>query len=251
MAVSIDLTGQRFGRLVVIEKAEPILNGIKYRTAWLCQCDCNGPNSLTVIRQDSLMSGQTQSCGCLGLENLKLGRQPTHGQRYTRLYKIWSNMKTRCHNPNVYAYNDYGGRGITVCDDWNNFVNFQEWALNNGYDENLTIERNDVNGDYCPENCSWITKSEQSDNRRTNIMITYFNETHSLTSWCKILNLPYNIIHYRICQLHWDFWTAISTPLPAHYYDDCYDYDYSNEYYEDLSDYDDGYYDDYGNYYNC
>lgn len=235
----LDLTGQRFGKLTVLERAESIISGNRKRICWLCQCDCNGPNSLIIVSANNLMGGRTKSCGCLrGINRL------THGQINTPLYKSWAHMKERCNNPNTKKYNDYGGRGIKICDEWNNFIPFMEWALSNGYEEGLTIERNDVNGNYCPENCSWATRKEQANNRRSNVTITYFNETHTLMQWCEILNLPYKLIYKRYHVFKWDFWKAISTPLPDHYYEDCYDYDYSNEYYEDPYEYDNYIYDE-------
>lgn len=229
----LDLTGQRFGRLVVLERYGSGPNG---SALWLCQCDCG---NLSIVLGSQLRGGRTKSCGCLrSISRL------THGQINTPLYKSWAHMKERCNNPNSKNYNDYGGRGITICDEWNDFIPFMEWALKNGYKEGLTIERNDVNGNYCPENCSWANRKEQANNRRSNIIITYFGETHTLMQWCEILNLPYILILERMRNYNWDFWRAISTPLPDHYYEDCYDYDYSNEYYEDPYEYDNYIYDE-------
>lgn len=229
----VDLTGQVFGRLTVLERYGSTPNG---SALWLCQCSCG---NTTIQRTAVLRNGHVASCGCLQRESNLI-----HGQYDTPLYCSWECMKARCNNPHNIGYNNYGGRGITVCDDWNNFVNFQEWALNNGYKEGLTIEREDVNGNYEPNNCRWATMQEQANNRRTCNMITYFDETHSLKDWCRILNLPYKLINDRMHKLHWDFWKAISTPLPDHYYEDCYDYDYSNEYYEDPYEYDNYIYDE-------
>lgn len=234
----IDLTGQKYGRLTVIERAENTQNG---NACWLCQCDCMGPNSLVIVRANDLKNGKTKSCGCLR------DGHPKHGGCGTHLYNSYCNMMDRCYNENAIGYHNYGGRGIEVCDEWNNnFSAFREWAYQNNYDENagLTIDRIDVNGNYCPENCRFATKKEQANNRRTNIMITYFDETHSLKEWCEILNLPYMLIQNRYTRCGWDFWTAISTPLPDHYYDGYYDesdyYDYNDydSYYEDPSEYD-------------
>lgn len=232
-----DLTGMQFGKLTVIERAENTPNG---NARWLCQCNCMGPNSLVIVRAHDLKNGKTKSCGCLH------DGHPKHNGCGTHLYNSYSCMMQRCYNPTDIGYHNYGGRGIGVCDEWNNnFPAFREWAYENNYEENkgLTIDRIDVNGNYEPSNCKWSTKKEQANNRRTCVMITYFNETHNLKEWCEILNLPYQVIQNRYTRCGWDFWTAISTPLPAHYYNDCYDYSY--EYYEDPYEYD-----NYDNYYN-
>lgn len=113
-----------------------------------------------------------------------------HGQSNTRLHKIWQNMRNRCHNPNTPDYKYYGGRGIKICKAWGNFTVFKLWAINNGYSEVLTLDRIDVNGNYCPDNCRWVTRKEQSNNKRNLRVIEYKGETRTLTQWSKILNIP-------------------------------------------------------------
>ncbi len=164
-------TGQKFGKLTVIKEVEGTYYG-KYRHRnTLCLCDCG---KKTIVKLDYLINGHTKSCGCKRVEEL-LKHRKTHGYANKRLYRIWCGMLSRCRNKMNHSYKNYGGKGIIVCGDWVRFENFLEWAMNNGYRENLTIERKDFDGNYCTENCSWITKPEQSKNRR-NVKKIIFNE---------------------------------------------------------------------------
>lgn len=196
-----DLTGQRFGRLVAVG-VHPTETRKNY---WVCQCDCG---NMKIVRSDSLQCGAIRSCGCLKKEqdgkNLVLG----NGRRKhtetgfkvggTRLYSIWQGMKARCYNEHDAKYYRYGGRGITICDEWkDNFIAFHDWAIANGYQDDLTIDRIDNDGDYCPENCRWSTQKEQSNNRSTNIKIKIGNATKTLTEWCEIFELDIKKVHHR------------------------------------------------------
>lgn len=150
-----NIKNQRFGRLIVIvaTKKRTPSGGI----IWLCRCDCG---NLAEVRSTNLLSGNTMSCGCLQKE-MHIGYR--HGDDRTRLYQIWGNVKTRCYNSNEQHYHRYGGRGITVCDEWkNDYVVFKKWALSNGYENNLTIDRINNDGNYEPNNCQWITRSENT-----------------------------------------------------------------------------------------
>lgn len=187
-----DLTNQKFGKLSAIE-AKGHDNGGHY--LWLCVCECG---KQVITSSNSLMSGRTKSCGCSRGPSIK-----KHGFKGTRLYHIWGNMKQRCTNPKNPAYKNYGGRGITICDEWLSFSVFMTWALENGYSENLTIDRIDVNGSYCPENCRWITMKEQGFNRRNNHIITYNGKTQTMRQWADELGKDYEVIAKRLNTLHW------------------------------------------------
>ena len=164
MSALKDLTGQRFGRLVVIERA----GSDRYNHAmWKCCCDCG---CVLVVCSGNLLRGLTKSCGCLKLESIQK-RNTVHGKRKNRLYLVWINMKKRCSNPIVHNFHRYGGRGITVCDEWiNDFQSFYDWAMANGYDENApygqcTIDRIDNDKGYGPDNCRWVDIATQNRNK--------------------------------------------------------------------------------------
>ena len=188
-----DLTGQRFGRLVVIGVDD---RGTR-KTYFNCQCDCGNVKS---VRADSLIAGMIRSCGCLKKEQdrTNLTAAHTHKQSGTRLYQIWQGIKKRCYNPHDARYDRYGGRGIKVCDEWrDDFQSFYDWAMQNGYQETLTIDRIDNDGDYCPENCRWSDSQEQARNRSSNIKITIGNATKTLTEWCEIFEVDSKVVFAR------------------------------------------------------
>ena len=144
---------------------------------WECVCDCG---KTTCVLTVNLTQGRTKSCGCLKNEKL-IQRSTTHNQRHTKLYEVWKTLKQRCINPNSQAYKNYGGRGISVCDDWrDSFPSFYDWSMKNGYKEGLSIDRIDNNGNYCPENCRWVDKRTQANNTRTNHYLTYLGQTKTL-----------------------------------------------------------------------
>lgn len=162
----IDRTGERFGKLVVVSRADDYVakNGSKH-VMWKCLCDCGNYTTVDVCQ---LVGGKTRSCGCLKDNHSHI----THGGRHERLYKVFANMKNRCYNENSSDYKYYGARGISICKEWlNSYSAFREWAMSSGYDENApygecTIDRIDVNGNYEPSNCRWVDMSTQSKNRR-------------------------------------------------------------------------------------
>ena len=139
-------------------------------------------------------------------------KKQMHGKFNTRIYRIWGNMKGRCYCKSRREYKNYGNRGITVCDEWlHDFQAFYDWAMNNGYNENLTLDRKDVNGNYEPSNCRWITNEEQQSNKRYNKMITYSGETRSLAQWAREYNMCYKTLQKRIDK--WGTERAFSEPL--------------------------------------
>lgn len=169
MGAFVDLTGQRFGKLTAIK-----VIGKKHTSMlWLCACDCGNEKNITsnVLRQ-----GLVASCGCAQYDHLKknsisLKHGATRNRTMTRLYRVWLGMRERCNYPKNIHYSNYGGRGIAVCDEWNDYSVFCKWALENGYDENAprgvcTLDRIDSNGNYEPSNCRFVSMKEQNNNRR-------------------------------------------------------------------------------------
>lgn len=188
----IDLTGQRFGRLVVIERADNSADG---RARWLCRCDCG--QSKTVLGEH-LKKGRTKSCGCAKSESSSK-RFKKHGGRNSKLYRIWSNMKDRCNNPDCKVYSDYGGRGIKVCKEWiDDFSAFQKWALANGYKEGLTIDRKNNDKGYSPDNCRWTDRKIQGNNKRNCRYITYKGQRKTVAEWSDITGIPHDTLLYRL-----------------------------------------------------
>lgn len=204
-----DLTGKIFDRLTVIKRVE---NDKSNRTMWLCKCSCGKE---IIVRGSSLTSGNSKSCGCYRDELLKTS-YITHNQSKTRLYKIWAGIKSRCTNPKSTRFENYGGRGITFYKEWENFESFYEWAVNNDYEDNLTIERIDNNGNYEPSNCRWVDYYEQSHNKRNNVYFTYKNETHCLREWANILNIKPMTLYNRY-RKGWSVERMLSTPVLKNY----------------------------------
>jgi hypothetical protein len=201
---AIDLTGERFGMLTALECVEKTRNGTK----WLCRCDCG---QLCVVLLGNLRGGKQKSCGCL---RHREAHNRTHGEsRSARLYRIWTGMKTRCDNPSRKAYPQYGGRGISVCSEWaNSYEAFRDWALRSGYADDLSIDRIDNNGNYEPANCRWATREQQSNNRRSNRLITANGATKTMAEWARESGIRYTIIYKRL-KHGWSEEKAVLTPV--------------------------------------
>lgn len=183
-----DLTCTKIGSLTILHKLH---NYHKKGVHWLCVCECG---NLTEVSSDNLLRGYTKSCSCLRLETVK-----KHGKKGTKLYHCWQNMKDRCYNEHNKHYKDYGRRGIKVCNEWrNDFMNFYNWAVNNGYDDTLTIDRIDNNKGYSHDNCRWATLKQQARNQRSNKNITINGKTHCLSEWCEIYNINYRKVQSRL-----------------------------------------------------
>lgn len=207
MAALVDLTGQRFGRLTALHR-----HGKDGKnTTWLCQCSCGGPKSSSVIVQTyNLRHGKTVSCGCVRLEKTT-AIATRHGQHRTKVYKTWVNMKDRCYNPAAAAYRNYGGRGIAVEEPWKSSFEAFYADMGDPPTNAHSIERRDVNGNYCPGNCHWATTDEQANNRRNNRKLTLNGITCTLTQWAAQIGITPCSLTNRL-DAGWSVERALSTP---------------------------------------
>lgn len=210
MQQKYDLTGQTFGRLKVIQFAG---KSTDRQYLWECECSCENHTHL-IVKAGNLRSGNTKSCGCLHSE-ITSKVHTTHGHRHDKIYGVWKTMKSRCYNPNVECYNRYGGRRITICDEWlNSFEAFYKWSVKNGYQEGLTIDRINNDGNYEPNNCRWTDRIVQANNRRTNRKLEYKEITQNLSEWNESTNLPVDLRLRR----GWDLDRAMNEPKNANYH---------------------------------
>lgn len=189
-----DISNMKFGRLTAIKNT--MKKNSKGNYIWLCKCECGNTIEVPSSR---LLCGTTKSCGCYGDEvRLRNWTHKTHGMAKTRLYKIWLGMKERCLRKACPAYPNYGGRGIKVCKEWlGDFMNFHNWAITNGYDDKLSIDRIDVNGNYEPDNCRWATKSEQVNNTRRNIKLLHKGKYYTLSELANMYNINVGTVYNR------------------------------------------------------
>ena len=208
-----NLTGRVVERLTVIEQTDDYVapNGRHY-DQWLCRCECGNPNLVVVLGQ-SLKRKHTKSCGCL-IGDSSRRRFTTHHGSYEKLYKIRIQIIDRCYNPKNKRYKDYGGRGITVCDEWrNDYTSFKQWAIESGYQDGLTIDREDNNGNYEPNNCRWVSNKVQSNNMRRNRLIEFNGKTQTVSQWADEVGLKYDTLYGRLFTSHWSVERALSTPI--------------------------------------
>lgn len=204
---AVDITGERFGMLTALYRHPTEKHNGAYK--WVFRCDC-GKEIVAV--KGTVVSGYKKSCGCM-TSAWKSAAHTTHGYGHRGIAGIWGKMKWRCYNPNCPQYPNYGGRGIVVCDEWkDNCAAFIEWALANGYEKGLTIERIDVNGNYEPNNCTWIPNEEQWKNRREKKSKHFGGERVSLKAVCAEKGLDYSVIKERL-TMGWDIDKALSEPV--------------------------------------
>lgn len=212
----IEMLGKKYGKLLIqgVSYKKPVFskkeNRIKKYIYFVkCKCDCGKEK---IINAETIKRQKVFSCGCYIKEKLKKGLNVKHGLTNHRLYHIWCCMKNRCYNVNYLEFKYWGGKGVSICDEWkNNFENFYNWAIDNGYKDNLSIDRIDGNKNYCPENCRWATAKEQANNQRNNKLIFYKNQTKTLAEWCNFFGVKYSLVRDRIYRYNWSFEKAITT----------------------------------------
>lgn len=210
-----DLTERRFGRFIVIKRAENHIkpNGGK-STMWLCRCDCGNER---VVNANSLLIGDSKSCGCLNSEIVS-ARFKTHGKTRTRLYRTWTGIKSRCYNKNENAYKYYGAKGIAMCDEWkNSFENFCVWAVENGYSDELTIDRIGLWGNYEPCNCRWANKITQANNKSNNCFLQYEGELKTIAQWSRQFNVDPKVVSKRL-KRGWGVKDALEVALDKRHF---------------------------------
>lgn len=207
MGKEIDITGQKFNMLTAIRR---VPNYKPTGVYWLCRCDCGNE---CVVKKYDLIHLRQISCNCFQKKSAR-EKHTIHGGINTKLYPIWVSMKQRCKNPNHCAYHNYGGRGITVCEEWlgkNGFENFRQWSEKSGYREGLSIDRIDNDKGYSPDNCRWATYKEQANNRRGVHKITFNGETHSPAEWSRIVGISETTIKNRLFKDHNTVEEALTT----------------------------------------
>lgn len=196
-----DLTGNKYGKLLVIRRFEQ--NSKSGNAKWVCRCDCG---NTTIVIGSKLKNGYTKSCGCNRISN------KAKGHSKERLYRIWYKMKVRCYKEDDEHYKWYGGRGIRICDEWlNDFLAFREWALTHGYSETLSIDRIDVNGNYEPPNCRWTSQKTQTNNTSANRRVVFQGKEYTVAQFSEFLNYNYSTVRNRL-KLGWTPERIAQTP---------------------------------------
>ena len=202
-----DLTGKRFGRLIVLKLSNTQIP--KANRRWDCICDCG--NEVTTVGSN-LVTGHTKSCGCLNIEAAR-NRKLVHGKTNTKIHSVWNEMKQRCNNPNAGKFPQYGGRGISVCKEWSdNFLSFFSWATENGYKEGLSIDRINPDGNYEPDNCRWTTNKVQCNNKTNNRIYEIDGLSYTLQQLADISGINNGTIRSRL-KRGWDIKKSIYLPV--------------------------------------
>lgn len=216
-----DIIGKKFGRLTVVaihHKEQAYCNNGKkngYRYFYLCKCDCGKEH---ITRKERLINKEVVSCGCFRKEQAYKATFKCDKITKSRLYRIWSNIKRRCYNPKCEAYHNYGMRGISMYSEWvTNSQSFYDWSMANGYSDNLTIDRIDVNGNYEPSNCRWVSSKIQNNNRRNNHLISLNGISHTLSEWSEIIGIKQSTIRARL-KNNWSIERALSSKLFVNQY---------------------------------
>lgn len=213
MKTIIDITGNKYGRLTAIKESYKT----KSDTYWLCKCDCGNYKN---VRKCNLTGNVTFSCGCLQKEAVSKVLK-THGKSKTKIYKVWASMNQRCTNESYSEYKCYGGKGISVCNDWKKFENFYKWAIENGYKEScekysISIDRINTNENYCPENCRFVNYKIQGRNKTNNHLININGNIKPLSEWCEIYNINSSTVRNRIAR-GWGEIKALTSPVETKY----------------------------------
>lgn len=207
MSQFVDITGHRFSRLVAVRLLPE--RSPQGRTLWECKCDCG--QTLTAT-SNALRRENTRSCGCLA-RSLTASRSTKHGKSNSPEYAIWAAMRNRCTNPNDRNYKNYGGRGITLCEQWQSFASFYA-DMGGRPSSNHSIERVNNDGPYSPDNCIWATPEEQQLNRRTARLITFNGQTHNLATWAKRTGIRVTCILHRL-DAGWTVERALTESVTA------------------------------------
>lgn len=187
--IKYDLTCRKFGKLFVLHRSDDKGNGKKPVVKWVCRCECGKETSASSY---ALLSGHTVSCGCKKIKHMESYKHRT------RLYNIWKCMRQRCNNPNNPSYPHYGGKGVRICSDWREYASFKKWAELNGYNDSLSIDRIDVNGNYEPTNCRWADNKTQMNNTTRNRKVSYHGDLFTMAEIADIANVSYSKVQHRV-----------------------------------------------------
>lgn len=208
--IEADYIGKKYNRYTILKFDR---NRKPRKLYVVCKCDCG---NIKTVEFYAVRVGILKSCGCYKKESDKAPNEKnkTHGLSTTRLYKIYLKMIQRCYNKSTKNYKIYGGRGISVCDEWHNdFMSFYNWAVLNGYADNLTIDRINVNGNYEPNNCRWATVKQQANNTRVNKIVKYAGKSQTISEWADEIGMNYQTLYDRIIHYDWTIEKALTKPV--------------------------------------